>query len=178
MKQGDVGWSEARRQSSRTLAFYIESQGLEWTSIREAAHIVADQLGIITSKKRRSTIAIECHEKLTAMSILPGANYVAPWLRNGAPPVLRQSKKAMSDCRTTAFYDSIEWKRLRFDILKARGRRCECCGAGPDAAMLHVDHIKPVRKHWNRRLDPDNLQVLCEGCNRGKGSRDETDFRT
>lgn len=40
-----------------------------------------------------------------------------------------------------------------------------------------VDHIKPVRKYWHLRLDPDNLQVLCADCNRAKGNWDETDFR-
>lgn len=32
-----------------------------------------------------------------------------------------------------------------------------------------VDHIKPISKHWHLRLDPDNLQVLCNDCNKGKG---------
>jgi hypothetical protein len=32
---------------------------------------------------------------------------------------------------------------------------------------------------WHaRRLDPNNLQVLCNDCNMGKGSWDQTDFRT
>lgn len=40
-----------------------------------------------------------------------------------------------------------------------------------------VDHIKPISKHWHLRLDPDNLQVLCNDCNKGKGAWDETDYR-
>ena len=52
-----------------------------------------------------------------------------------------------------------------------------CCGATPEnGAIIHVDHIKPIRRFWAMRLQPDNLQVLCEDCNMGKGSRDQTDW--
>lgn len=75
------------------------------------------------------------------------------------------------------FYASWEWKRLSFDVKQARGRRCECCGAGAPHVRIITDHIRPLRKYWHLRLDPLNLQVLCDDCNMGKGSRDETDFR-
>lgn len=177
MKQGDIGWSEARRQSSRTLAYYYDCHGKDWTSIREAAHSVAAEFGIKTAGKRRSQIAVECLEVLTRLGVCPPPSYSPPWHRNGAAPRLFRSRKPLKDEVLMAFYESFEWKRLRFDILRERGRRCECCGADNRQSMIHVDHIKPVKKHWNLRLDPTNLQVLCEGCNRGKGSRYETDFR-
>lgn len=73
------------------------------------------------------------------------------------------------------FYKSWEWKKLRYEILKERGRRCECCGATPDnGAVIVVDHIQPVRKHWNLRLEKSNLQILCNDCNMGKGWHDTT----
>jgi hypothetical protein len=76
------------------------------------------------------------------------------------------------------FYKSWEWKALRYDVLQQHERRCMCCGAGPSSGIrIVVDHIKPVRWYWHLRLHPDNLQVLCDDCNMGKGSRDETDFR-
>ena len=50
-----------------------------------------------------------------------------------------------------------------------------CCGS---ADKIRGDHIKPIRRYWNLRLDPDNIQILCEECNHGKGSWDETDFRS
>jgi hypothetical protein len=34
--------------------------------------------------------------------------------------------------RTKSFYNSWQWKRLRYALLKQHGRRCQCCGA--DAA--------------------------------------------
>lgn len=77
-----------------------------------------------------------------------------------------------------AFYRSWEWKRLRYDVLKKRGRKCECCGsAASDGFRIVVDHIKAIRNFWHIRLDEANCQVLCNDCNMGKGSRDETDWR-
>jgi 5-methylcytosine-specific restriction endonuclease McrA len=88
--------------------------------------------------------------------------------------------KAPSEDKIKEFYDSDEWKRsrVRYQALKEADGRCQCCGASrKDGVRLVVDHIKPVRKHWEQRLDPDNMQVLCDECNRGKASWDETDWR-
>lgn len=76
------------------------------------------------------------------------------------------------------FYDSWEWKRLAYDVKMERGRTCECCGTKPsDGVRIVTDHIKPIRYFWNLRLDRSNLQVLCNDCNMGKGSWDQTDWR-
>lgn len=73
------------------------------------------------------------------------------------------------------FYGSFEWRKLRYATLIKYGRTCMCCGK--DSGVTHVDHVQPIRRFWHLRLDPDNLQVLCEECNHGKGSWDMTDFR-
>lgn len=82
------------------------------------------------------------------------------------------------------FYKSWEWRTLRMEVLKEHGRACQCCGAEPgmktasgDPVRICVDHIKPLSKFWNLRLDRTNLQVLCDECNQGKGAWDQTDFR-
>ena len=76
------------------------------------------------------------------------------------------------------FYQSLEWKRLSYEVKRERGRRCECCGATPEHGVRIVtDHVKPIRKHWHLRFERSNLQVLCDDCNVGKGSHDETDWR-
>ena len=79
--------------------------------------------------------------------------------------------------KTKAFYDSWQWKQLSYAIKLERGRQCECCGAKPPAVRIRTDHIKPIRRYWALRLEPSNLQVLCDACNKGKGSHDESDFR-
>ena len=78
------------------------------------------------------------------------------------------------------FYESWTWKDLRYQVIKKYGRRCMNCGQSPsreNKVSLHVDHIKPIRKHPELALDINNLQVLCGDCNQGKGFWDETDFR-
>lgn len=96
------------------------------------------------------------------------------------------SSSAKSPGRDTkaAFYLSWEWRTLRMEALKEHGARCQCCGAKPtDTDMagkpvkICVDHIKPISKFWNLRLDKKNLQILCDECNQGKGAWDETDWR-
>ena len=76
------------------------------------------------------------------------------------------------------FYKSANWKALRYLALTMNGGCCECCGArASDGVRLHVDHIKPRSRYQWLELRLDNLQILCEDCNMGKGSWDETDWK-
>lgn len=60
---------------------------------------------------------------------------------------------------------------LRYNVLKRDGFRCRICGATvDDGVKLEVDHIIPVSKGGKSTYE--NLQTLCERCNRGK--RDKT----
>jgi 5-methylcytosine-specific restriction protein A len=81
--------------------------------------------------------------------------------------------------RFKKFYNSWEWKRVRYDfILKNKKRKCSCCNASAASGeRMIVAHIKPIRKYWHLRADPNNVMWLCDSCNRGMGSRDETDWR-
>jgi hypothetical protein len=82
------------------------------------------------------------------------------------------------DVNSDEFLFSFAWRKLRMEALKAHGARCQCCGATPaDGMRMHVDHIKPRRRFPELALVLTNLQVLCEECNHGKGSWDETDWR-
>lgn len=76
------------------------------------------------------------------------------------------------------FYNSPEWKALRYAAIKKYGKRCECCGANDKATVFHVDHIKPKSIYPQLSLDINNLQILCEACNMGKLDMDETDWRS
>ena len=76
------------------------------------------------------------------------------------------------------FLSSPEWRRTRYDALKKNNGCCELCGRSKmDGIVLNVDHIKPRRKYPKLALNIDNLQVLCNECNHGKGNRDDTDWR-
>lgn len=93
----------------------------------------------------------------------------------GVPLTPNTLRKQDLTRRLVVFYRSQAWRRLRYEVLLKYSRACMACGATD--TTIHVDHIKPLRKYWNLRLDFNNLQVLCEECNHGKGSWDETDFR-
>jgi 5-methylcytosine-specific restriction endonuclease McrA len=89
-------------------------------------------------------------------------------------------KKTNADRRQARqqFYSSEGWRRLRYRVLKTYGRRCMCCGSDPKPGQApHVDHIKPRSRYPDLELRFDNMQVLCEDCNMGKGAADETDWR-
>lgn len=74
-------------------------------------------------------------------------------------------------------------------LLRAQGR-CVLCGTSGLESALDIDHIIPKSRRdlrTNKVLlpsgtlvdvdDPENLQILCESCNRGKQALDDTDFR-
>ena len=98
------------------------------------------------------------------MNSLPGSKW--------APPVYK------GDVCGNAFLVSYQWRRKRMEVLTKHGARCQCCGVTPEqGAVMHVDHIKPRSKFPALALDIDNLQVLCDACNHGKGNWDTTDWR-
>jgi 5-methylcytosine-specific restriction endonuclease McrA len=87
-------------------------------------------------------------------------------------------RKPSARLRIRHFYQSRAWRALRYRVLVKRGGRCECCGrSASDGVRIVVDHIVPVKKCWDRRLDETNLQVLCNDCNLAKSSQDATDWR-
>lgn len=172
-----------RKTASIYLAFFIESSGETWVSIRESLPYACSAMKIDPSGKRRSQIAVECAVALHGCGIIPPKNYIVPWTRD-ALGVHAMFSRATNQSRREEFYASWEWKRLRYDTIAAYGPVCMCCGAkrGDKAidgrsVVIVVDHIKPISKRWDLRLDPFNTQILCQECNKGKGARDETDFR-
>lgn len=62
--------------------------------------------------------------------------------------------------------------KTRQNVLMRDNYTCQICGATvPDGAKLEIDHIKPVSKGGTN--DENNLQVLCQQCNREKHNRDD-----
>lgn len=78
--------------------------------------------------------------------------------------------------RNDGFYVSRQWRELRLLALD-NCRCCQACGARPPDVKLHVDHVIPRYKAPHLSLSLDNLQVLCEDCNLGKGAWSTADFR-
>lgn len=91
-----------------------------------------------------------------------------------AEAAMRRIAGAPKPAAGPTFYESKEWRVLRYKALALHGRKCQLCGADE---RLHVDHIKPRSKYPELELRLDNLQVLCEDCNIGKGAWDQSDWR-
>jgi hypothetical protein len=99
-------------------------------------------------------------------------------INSSASKMRQYSHKDLKKKNYSAFYRSDEWLRIRYLALKNTDGRCCCCGiSAKDGAILHVDHIKPRSRYPELELDLDNLQILCQFCNTGKGAWDCTDWR-
>ena len=91
---------------------------------------------------------------------------------------LQKLKPAKLIKKTKSFYQSTEWKRLRYKVLCHYEATCMCCGASRiSGAEIHVDHILPRSLFPDLALDFNNMQVLCRDCNLAKSNTDSTDWR-
>jgi hypothetical protein len=59
-------------------------------------------------------------------------------------------------------------KKIRFEVFKRDGFKCQYCGQTPPAVTLEVDHINPISKGGED--DINNLITSCFDCNRGKSN--------
>lgn len=59
-------------------------------------------------------------------------------------------------------------KKIRFNVFKRDGFKCQYCGSTPPNSVLELDHINPVSKGGEN--DIDNLITACFDCNRGKSN--------
>ena len=58
-------------------------------------------------------------------------------------------------------------KKIRFEVFKRDGFKCQYCGKSSPKVVLEVDHIIPKNKRGGD--NPENLTTSCFDCNRGKG---------
>lgn len=70
--------------------------------------------------------------------------------------------------RTELFYNSLEWRNKRFEIMQRDNFSCMNCGTEPTKVrrFLNVHHIIPLSKNWNLRLKDTNLITLCKHCHK------------
>lgn len=78
----------------------------------------------------------------------------------------------------SAFYSSNEWSEIKKKVFWNNPPRCSRCHSSYDINNpLQVDHKVPLWKAWNRRLDINNLQILCMKCNLKKGGMTDDEFK-
>ncbi|GAA3940556.1 HNH endonuclease [Hymenobacter algoricola] len=87
----------------------------------------------------------------------------------------RKKKEHYAGCRPRPLFhdqtpklhdDPAERFRLKQEVIRDAGHRCQVCGTGDN---LTLDHIIPLSKGggWHRA----NLQCLCNDCNQAKGDK-------
>ena len=73
------------------------------------------------------------------------------------------------DPKYVRFYNSTEWRTLSAKYTQDKGFRCEKCGA--IATEVHHDKAIQTPEGWERRLDSDNLELLCKACHNERHER-------
>lgn len=86
----------------------------------------------------------------------------------------RKIPKSSSLLSDKSFYLTREWRELRWKAIKASNGKCVYCGRSTisHGIVIHVDHIKPRSKFPHLALELSNLQITCEDCNLGKGTKE------
>ena len=115
----------------------------------------------MNTSKRLQNKAMRTSWALKASSMTD--NEVADALRNTSDPFL--------------YTDA--WRNLRKQAAELYGLICCKCGRENSRKFpINFDHIKPRRFFPELALDIKNLQPLCGPCNKAKGNKHQTDYRT
>ena len=73
------------------------------------------------------------------------------------------------------FYNSVEWRHLRQEILERDHWECQWCKEAGRVttrdSVLEVDHIKTLEEHPELAMDKDNMRTLCKDCHNKRHGR-------
>lgn len=157
--------------ASRVIRGILRARGLLKPGYgnKDLAREIAVVLGMATpppGRKAAQQALIAAYDKIAAMP-------------KGDRPRGMMNPNKRARAVKNAFYLSDEWRTVRYRALVLHGGACQCCGATAKTSgrPMHVDHVKPRSKYPELQLEINNLQVLCEDCNKGKSAWDETDWR-
>lgn len=79
------------------------------------------------------------------------------------------------DPKYIRFYNSIEWRTLSAKYTQDKAYRCELCGE--IATNVHHKQAIQTPEGWERRLDYDNLELLCVKCHNDRHERFKKRFK-
>lgn len=79
----------------------------------------------------------------------------------------RYNKKR--DPKYVRFYNGVDWRTLSAKYTQDKGYKCEVC----NRMATQVHHIKAIQtpEGWERRLDYNNLELLCTQCHNDRHDR-------
>lgn len=75
------------------------------------------------------------------------------------------------DPKYLRFYNSVEWRTLSAKYTQDKGYKCEAKGCNSMATQVHHKVAIQTNKGWERRLDYDNLELLCTACHNARHDR-------
>lgn len=73
------------------------------------------------------------------------------------------------DPKYVRFYNSVDWRRLSSKYTQDKDFRCELCNS--IATEVHHKVAIQTSDGWERRLDYDNLELLCKKCHNERHER-------
>lgn len=73
------------------------------------------------------------------------------------------------DPKYVRFYNSVDWRTLSAKYTQDKGYKCERCGRF--ATQVHHKQAIQTPQGWDRRLDYDNLELLCTQCHNDRHNR-------
>lgn len=71
------------------------------------------------------------------------------------------------------WYNTREWRDLRWSVLVAALFTCRRCGTVGDSPVMVADHVTPHRGDRTLFFDRANLQCLCAHCHNSDKQREE-----
>lgn len=146
--------------------------------VRVVAAAVCKKMGWEMEGSPKEIIERRAQEMMASGAVITRPRRKSPWMGQlkRSPDVPRLGEPHPDYQRDDGFYRSRAWRELRLLAL-SNCRVCQACGARPPDVVLHVDHVQPRYKAPHLALSLENLQVLCEDCNVGKGAWSMADFR-
>ena len=86
----------------------------------------------------------------------------------------REVRYNKDNVRYARFYASSAWRKARRIKLAQQPLCEECLREGKITAATIVHHMIELKDDWNKRLDADNLESICQDCHNKKHKRLKT----
>lgn len=85
-------------------------------------------------------------------------------------------KKSLTKIERRIFYNSVEWKLKRHEILDRDNYECQWCKENGLVttqfdSILEIDHIKELEYYPELALMNENLRTLCKDCHNKRHKR-------
>jgi 5-methylcytosine-specific restriction endonuclease McrA len=102
--------------------------------------------------------------------VSPAARWQRRWRQNNYEKYLLRNRIETARYRAKRLGASGDFTVAEWLMLVAKyGCRCLCCGQMGGGNDLQIDHVVPLEMGGSNNID--NIQPLCEKCNKAKGKK-------